>query len=533
MEKKTRKSGKKWMFVVSIIIVAAGLVGGLAVPQLTASSASGTTTYQTAAITKGSISTTVSANGNVYPKQSVTVSWQTSGVVSQVSVTKGQQVASGTVIAQLDQSSLPQSVISAATDLAAAQKSLDDLLNSNTARANAELALLTTEQTLQDAQKTAQSKLYSRASQTTVDTAKANLIQAQNALDRAAAAYNTQKGKSSQDTAYAAALSQFAAAQQTYDEAQANYQYVQDLPSALAIQQANAAVDVAKAAYDDAKRAWERVKDGPNADDVAAAEAKVAAAQAVLDEAKISAPISGTITAINTQAGDLVSAGAAAVQIDDLSHMYVDIAVSEVDISSVKVGQSAEITFDALTNAAYTGKVTDIATEGTSSSGAVNYTVTVELDKPDAQIKPGMTATATITVTQKTGVLLVASSAVRTVSGQTVVYILQNGALQPVKVTTGDTSGTSTELTSTTLKEGDLVVTNPPSATSTTTKTSSSLFGGLFGGILGGGGGGGPRGGQPPSGGPNSSSSGGSSSFSSNSGRSTSGSSSSQPNGGG
>ncbi|HEX9013813.1 MAG TPA: efflux RND transporter periplasmic adaptor subunit [Anaerolineaceae bacterium] len=544
MEKKPKKSGKKWLLIGGIVVVLAA-AGAVFVYMRTQSQPSSTaSSYKTQAAAKGSLSTSVGANGNVYTRQTVSLSWGTSGTVSQVSVTKGQQVDKGTVLAQLDQSSLPQSVLSAATDLAAAQKSLDDLLNSNTARANAQLALLTAEQTLVSAQKTAQSKLYQRASQTVVDTAKANLIQAQTALDRASTAYNNVK--SSSDTmVYASALSQFAAAQQTFDKAQMNYQYAQSMPDTLSVQIANADVDVAQAAYNDAKRAWERVKDGPNADDVAAAEAKVAQAQATLDQARITAPISGTITAINTTPGDLVSSGTAAVQIDDMSHLYVDISVSEVDISQVKVGQPAEITFDAIANKTYNGKVTDIATTGTSSSGAVNFYVTVGITNKDAQIKPGMTATANITVTQKTDVLLVPASAIRTVNNQSMVYVDQSGTLRPVFITTGDTDSTNTEVTGGNLNAGDLVVTNPPSsatALSSAGLRQTGLFGGLFSGIFGGGGGGGfvGGGGMPPSGGGPGGDFGGPPGNNSNStgSRSSGGSGSSnnsnpQPNGGG
>ncbi len=521
MEKKSRKSGKKWIWRIGILValVAGGVV--FVLPRLQASASTSTASYKTQPVTRGNLSSSVGANGNVYTKQTVSLTWGTSGIVSKVNVTKGQVVQKGTVLAELDQSSLPQSVLSAASDLATAQKNLDDLLNSNTTRATAELNLITTEQTLITAQKTAQSKLYQRASQTVVDAAKANLIQAQNALDRASTAYN--QVKSSPDTmAYASALSQFAAAQQTFDNAQANYQYAQSLPDTLSIQQVNAEVDVAQAAYQDAKRAWDRVKDGPNADDVAAAEAKVAAAQAVLDEAKITAPISGTITYIDTTAGDLVSNSTPAFQIDDLSQLYTDISVSEVDISSVQVGDPAQITFDAISNKTYTGKVTDIASTGTSSSGAVNFNVTVEITDKDPQIKPGMTATASITVSQKNNVLLVPSSAIRTVSNQSIVYIEQNGSLQPVTITTGDSDDTNTEVTGGSLHVGDLLVTNPPSTTTTATSTrSTGLLGGLFGGIFGGGGGGFDRGaGGPPSGvqsGSNGSSSGSKNSSSNNS----------------
>jgi len=253
------------------------------------------------------------------------------------------------------------------------------------------------------------------------------------------------------------------------------------------VQEANAEVAVAQAKYLDAKRAWELVKDGPAATDVAAAQAKVAAAQATLDEAKVTAPISGTVVAINTQAGDLVNAGTSALQIDDLSHLYVDIQVSEVDINSVKLDQPVQITFDAISNKTYNGKVTDIAMEGNSSSGTVNFTVTAEITDADAQIMPGMTASANIVVAQKNNVLLVPASAVRTINGSQMVYIMQNNVLTAVPITTGltDSSGTSYEVTSGNLKAGDLIVLNPPSSTTTSSTSSRGLFG-IFGGISGG-----------------------------------------------
>ncbi len=522
MEKKSRKLGKKWIFIIAgvVVVVIAAVVVVVVIPQLQANSSSSSTTYRTQALTKGSLTSTVGATGNVYTNQSADLTWGASGTVGQVYVEKGQTVTKGTVLAELDTSSLPQSIISAQVDLSSAKEALDDLLNSTTDRANAELALIQAEQSLVDAQTNAQSKQYQRASQETIDIAQANLILAQNSLDNAQQVYDRNKNRSTSDVEYANALSQFASAQQKFDQAQANLYYVEGLPDATDVQEANAEVDVAEATYLDAKRAWERVKDGPNADDVAAAEAKVTAAQATIDSAKIIAPFDGTVMAIDTKAGDVISSGATAFELDDLSHLYTDIQVSEVDINQVKVGQSADITFDAISDKTYTGQVTDIDTVGTTSSGSVNFNVTVEITNPDSEIKPGMTTTADIAVVQVTDALLVPSSAIRTVNNQEIVYVSQNGALRPVTVTVGQTDDTNSQITSGNLQEGDLIVLNPPSTTTTTSTSSNGLLGGLFGGLLGGGrsttGGGGqaPSGGfdggsgGPPSGGPGGSSGG-------------------------
>ncbi len=207
----------------------------------------------------------------------------------------------------------------------------------------------------------------------------------------------------------------------------------------------------------------------------------VQTAQANLDAAKLTAPFGGTVTEVSGMVGDQVSPGTKAFRIDDLSQMKVDVQVSEVDINSVQVGQPVTLTFDAIAGKAYTGKVVEVAQAGDSVQGAVNFTVTVVLTDPDKSVKPGMTAAVTITVKQMNNVLLVPNRAVRLVDNQRVVYILVNGQPEEVNVTLGASSDTMSEVVSSDLKVGDLIILNPPST--------------LFNRPNGGGGGGGPFGG--------------------------------------
>ena len=132
-----------------------------------------------------------------------------------------------------------------------------------------------------------------------------------------------------------------------------------------------------------------------------------------------------------------------------------------------------------------------------------------------------MTASATIITDQTTNVLLVPNKALTTLGGNKVVYLLVNGQVNPVTVKVGLASDTQTEVTSTGLKESDVVVTNPSALTTTTTSTGvTSIFSNLFkmlgvtstGGNAGGSsvaggapldfGGGNPPSGTPPAGGP-------------------------------
>ncbi|HEX9013115.1 MAG TPA: efflux RND transporter periplasmic adaptor subunit, partial [Anaerolineaceae bacterium] len=397
--------------------------------------------------------------------QTAVLSWQTTGVVGKVVVVRRQQVKAGDVLAELDQTSLPQAIILAQADLVNNQKALDTLLSSTDARANAQLAMVKAEKALDDAQKKRQSMQFQRASQQTIDIAHANLIQAKQALDDAAAIYNRNKSRSSDDVIYAAALSQFASAQQRYDQANYNYQYVQGLPSPLDIQEADANLQVAQAQVLTAQQNWDKVKDGPDAQEVAAARARVAAAQAAINLGRITAPFAGTITSVNIKPGDQAAPGTAAFQIDDLSSLYIDIQVSEVDVDRIKTGQPVTLSLDAIQGSTFEGKVSDIAPVGsTDKSNTVNFIATVEVDDPSQQIRPGMTAAANIAVSQLKNVLLVPNRAIRTQSGKRIVYVMRNSLPTPVEITLGASSNTSSQVVGGDVQEGENIVLNPPSA---------------------------------------------------------------------
>jgi HlyD family secretion protein len=141
----------------------------------------------------------------------------------------------------------------------------------------------------------------------------------------------------------------------------------------------------------------------------------------------------------------------------------VDVQVSEVDINRIKVGQPVKMTFDAILNTEYAGKVTEVARVGVSTQGVVNFTVTVEITNPDANVLPQMTAAVNIISTQLDNVLLVPNRAVRVVENERVVYVMKNGIPTATKIVLGATSDTNSELVSGDVKEGDLIVLNPPS----------------------------------------------------------------------
>jgi HlyD family secretion protein len=405
-------SRKTWIILGVVVVVLL-----VAVFLFTRNGSQQASAFQTEAAERGSIQATVGATGSVRAKQSAVLVWETAGIVEKVSAGVGEKVSKDEALASLAKSSLNQSVILAEADLASAQKALDDLLNSDTARAQ---ALRTLDAAEEDYKEAYDYRLGLNGKITITDTY----------LDGGIPKVRTYKG---------------------YADAEA----IADADEKLAL---------AEAKLDDARRNYERVKNGADPADVSAAEARVAAAQSTLDMARIMAPFDGTVTQANPSAGDQVSTGTVAFRVDDLSRLLVDVQVSEVDINSVFLDQDATLTFDAVLGRTdpYHGKVVKVSQAGDTVSGVVSFTVTVELTDPDEYVKPGMTAAVNIVVEEVKDILLIPNRAVRLVNSERVVYLLVDGMPKDVPIKLGSTDGIDSALVEGDIKEGDQIILNPP-----------------------------------------------------------------------
>jgi len=222
------------------------------------------------------------------------------------------------------------------------------------------------------------------------------------------------------------------------------------------------------------------------------AELSLKQAQVSLDQAKANikksqliAPFDGVVADLNIQVGQQSSASAQPVILVDLSRLEAQVNVGETDLPRVKVGQPVQVTFDALLGQTFTATVVEVAFVGTTTQGVVNYPVTVALDQPDSQIRPGMTANVTIVVEQRDNILLVPNRAVKTSGKQKIVTVIKDGQPTPVNVTLGMSNDTQSEVTSG-LNEGDVV--QVQQTTTTTTTSQGGGFGGPGGGFGGAGG---------------------------------------------
>lgn len=419
--------------------------------------------FQTVAVERGDLTASVGATGTVRANQTAVLTWRLIGQAGEVNAVIGDNVQAGQSLASLDEKFLPQGVILARADLVDARRALDQLLNSDVARAQANQALILAQKELDDARKKRESKDYDRALPPTIDQARANLVIAEDAVKRALELYDRVDDRPEDDPVRAEAFAQLAAARNNRDRILANLNWLLGRPDDLEVAEADARVLLAEARLKDAQREYARLQNGPAQEDIQAAEARIAAIEATLDQVELEAPINGAVTEVSVKPGDQVAPGTVAFRIDDLSRLLVDVQVTEVDINRIRPGQPAMMTFDAILDHEYSGKVIEVARVGLPTQGLVNFTVTIELNNQDGAVKPGMTAAVTIITDLVENILLIPNRAVRLREGQRVVYVLRDGELLMTPVDLGLASDILSELINGDVQEGDLLILNPPS----------------------------------------------------------------------
>lgn len=234
----------------------------------------------------------------------------------------------------------------------------------------------------------------------------------------------------------------------------------------------------------------------------------------VLNKTTYTAPINGVVTYIAVRVGENVvpgiqnATGSYLMTISDMSVVTSEVMVDETDIVSVKLGEDAEVTIDAIPGKFFKGKVTEVGTQAvlrssglastqstTGNQEAKDFKVVVTLQNPPDALRPGLSSTAKITTAQKKNVLtipiqalaertkkdldeaakengqnsvtLAADRPVPAADGSSVVdknpevqgvFVVRNKRAQFVPIATGITGVTDIEVTSG-LQEGDQIIT--------------------------------------------------------------------------
>ncbi len=251
------------------------------------------------------------------------------------------------------------------------------------------------------------------------------------------------------------------------------------------------AFEIAKANVSGAKAAVAQARSR-----VAQVEAALARAQQNFDYCTIKSPVKGVIIDRRVNIGQTVVASLSAPSLfliaRDLRRMQVWVSVNEADIGGIHPGQPVTFTVDAFPGRVFQGQVGKVRLNATMTQNVVTYTVEVVTDNSDGSLLPYLTANVKFLVNERRDVLMAPNAALRYTprpdliaaalkreggdagpkpsvpasapSGgaahghQPVVWIAQGGLARPVRVETGLTDGTMTEIRGGELKDGAAVV---------------------------------------------------------------------------
>jgi HlyD family secretion protein len=145
--------------------------------------------------------------------------------------------------------------------------------------------------------------------------------------------------------------------------------------------------------------------------------ARLNSASATLKYTKIYSPIDGVVIDRRVEPGQTVAASfntpVLFVIARDLTQMRVLAEIDEADVGKVEAGMAVDVVVDAFPDHRFTGKLTQIRYSPTTVEGVVTYAAVVLVDNPEAKLRPGMTATATVETKSARGALAVRNAALR------------------------------------------------------------------------------------------------------------------------
>jgi HlyD family secretion protein len=386
-----KRKWKIWLILIGVIVLVSGVVAGANYSKR------GIVEVQTGRTTRQDLSSIVTASGEIKPKNYIDIGANAMGVITDILVKEGDRVHKGQLLAMLE-SVQPQADVNA-------QKATLDSADADTAAAEANL-------------KAADETLI--GAQATVDRSKADLEQAK--LD-------------------------FARGQQLLED---RLIAKQDFDSRrTAFDSKAAALRESEAHYLQAK-----AQQAQAASQVSSAQKRVAMARAglvrfddILHKHNTYAPLDGVITNLPVRVGETVvpgiqnSSASTIMTIADMSLITAEVKVDETDIVNVALGQSGDITIDAIPNKTFKGHVIEIGNtailrstgmaasqSAISSQEAKDFKVVLALDNPPDEIRPGLSSTAKITTATRKSALTIPIQALT---------VRQKGDLEPEKKSGG------------------------------------------------------------------------------------------------
>ncbi len=411
---------------------------------------------RTVAVTRGDVRQVLTVPGEVTSARQVSMGFSAGGKLVEVTVRAGDTITQGQTLARLDTDPLNLAVAQAQANVDAKQAALDKL------KAGASTAdMAAANAAVKDAQTALQNAQYSQSV-----TQNSSSVQ-QTIRDREYEAnwYEVNYGES---------LRKYEAGKIDKDRLDQDYNNLLTAKERLAtartqatlsLSQANQSVTQAQETLRKAQASLATLKAGSTAVDLKQAEADLQSAQLNLKQAQVDlanavllAPFNGKVMAVSALTGDTVGDSTTFITVADLTQLEVKATVGQEDVAQVLSGQAANVTFDARPGETFNGTVSRVVPTRASTTGAVNYTLYVGLDKPPVGLLPGMTADADLIVAEHKNVLTLPRRSIRGRANATVpVPVLEAGQTVTRSVKVGLVGDLNTEILSG-LQEGDRVV---------------------------------------------------------------------------
>ena len=360
----------------------------------------------------------LSVEGRLVPGKFANLAPKLTGRVEQVLVQEGDRVEAGQVLLRLEErDSILAELAANDLELLLARNALDQLhKNADLERAQAERDVAQAQKEVADATYKVK-KLKAGTPQALVDQAYANMILAENALDKLRdELQRTEKQFANKNNPILFFISNrqvkliltvmernVVSAQRRYEDSTRKYEDLKAPADPVELAQAEADLSVAQARLAEAERQTAALHDGPDPDEVAAAQARIqvaetalAASKSALMEVELLAPFSGQVVDVGVKAGEWVEVAQPVVVLADMTDWIVETSdLTEIDIPQVAAGQTVSVTPDALEDLTLGGVVESIKGLYEEKRGDVTYTTRIALQESDPRLRWGMTVAVT------------------------------------------------------------------------------------------------------------------------------------------